>query len=474
MGNWKYATINTDHKWVSMDDETLGIYNELDCRATAMLMRKGKGILKDYNNYEFWNNEVKPLIPAAMAMQKRGLPVSIERRNKHLETYRTVRDECDETIAEFAASHGMDDFNPGSPPQRAELLYRRLGLPKKTKQGRITTDQDALLKLWDKFSEESVRPLLEALLHRSRVNTILTRYLNFPLDPDGRVRPTVKMFGAKTLRYAYENPPMQQWVKEIRGIVHDSNKRLIAFDYSALEARILAYQFNDTRDIECFENKWDLHLITTNDLFQLGLADYEGWDKTQWDAKAKENEEARTASKSFRFGKAYGGSATSMRTRSFCPCDRWGCSAKLPPTLNRDMMIRAEFEWNQTHREYEATIASIIDEVRNKRYYTSPFGFTRFFTKPFGTPDHPGEAERELRNFFGQHPAAAIINRAQRKAEAAGLPIIFQMHDALMLLSEPEQADDHIDQMTRIMEEPVPEINNTSFPVDVKVGDSWA
>ena len=475
--SWKYSTVNTSHKWVGLDDDVIALYNHNDCLATALLMRKAPEILAEHNNFEFWKNQVKPLIPAAMDMQMRGLPVDLEVRKAHQERLRTVRAECDQTIFEFAASHGMDGFNINSPVQKADLLYKRIGFKPRKNKGKISTDQSALLSIWNGLlkREEDLRPLLEALLHRSRVNTILIRYLNFPVDPDSVVRPTIKMFGTKTMRYAYESPPLQQWVKEIRNIIHAPDGYVfISADYRALEARILAYQFNDTRDIECFEKGWDLHLVTANDLFDLGIGEkFETLDSSGWDELAKTAAQERLPSKNYRFGKAYGGSAASMKTKSFCPCNRWGCDTELPPTLDRNKMIAAEFAWNQQHKDYEDNIAGIIRRVRETKTYVSPFGLTRYFTKPFGSELRPGEAERELRNFFGQHPAAMIINGSQRLAYEAGLPICLQMHDALSMICLESEADARVETLRAIMERPIPELNNISFPVDIEIGQTW-
>lgn len=476
---YRHTLVTTAHKWLNLSDSTIGLYNHNDCLATALLARKAPAILSAHSNLDFYEREVRPLIPAAISMQLRGLPVDLERRREKRESLRTVRDECDATISDFAASYGLDSFNANSPPQRADLLYARCGFRPRSKNGSVTTDQDALLSIWRtlKPKQETLRPLLEALLHRSRIQTILSRYLNFALDPDGKVRPTAKLFGAKTMRYAYEDPPMQQWVREIRDIIAAPPGYVIqTFDYSALEARLLAYQFEDSRDIECFEKGWDIHLVTANDLFKLSLVptgDFSSWGRARWKEEKDTHEERRTASKNYRYGKAYGGSAATMKTRTFCPCERWGCSKDLPPTLSRDLMVRAEFEWNIQHRDYESRVESVISSVRKTRTYRSPFGFTRYFPKPFGTSTSPSEGERELRNFFGQHPAAVIINRAQVRAEAAGLSIILQMHDALSILSREEEAESDRARMLEIMQTPVPELGNLVIPVDVKSGERW-
>ena len=66
-----------------------------------------------------------------------------------------------------------------------------------------------------------------------------------------------------------------------------------------------------------------------------------------------------------------------------------------------------------------------------------------------------------------------IINRAQREAHKAGLPICFQMHDALSMICKRTEADARIETLKAIMERPIPELGNVSFPVDIKVAQTW-
>ena len=118
--------------------------------------------------------------------------------------------------------------------------------------------------------DEGAQPILEALFHRSRLQTIDERYLNVEPHPDGRVRARVKMYGTKTYRFAYAEPALQQMPPECRHFfVPPPGSILISVDYSQLEARLLAYLAHDETSIRVFQAGGDVHTANAADLFNL-------------------------------------------------------------------------------------------------------------------------------------------------------------------------------------------------------------
>jgi len=474
-----YSTVTTSHKWLNIPDDTLGLYNYLDCLATAKLAEAFPQILKEHSNWETWQNEIKPLIEPSISMSLRGLPVDRASLTSYKTSLTKQLAECDNFVREFA-----DDWDfpytetfPNSGPQVASLLYETLGFrcKKRTDSGAPSVDQEALSRLLRDLlkREKPYLPLLHALFHRSRLQTIKERYLNFTISPDNRVRPRVKLFGTKTMRYAYENPPLQQWPKEIRHIISTTGTPnvIVSADYEQLEARIFAYMASETRDITAFEKGWDVHSLLAADIFDLPMPKFETWNKQQWTDFKQTHKDERDFAKTFRYGKMYGGSADTMKTKLFCPCERWGCAAKsdTPKTQSRAQALKAEARWAATRGKSEQFFTALVSKTRQTNYYTTVFGFRRYFLKPWNT----GEAERELRNFPIQYTAATIINRAQVKLHAEGCPIIMQNHDELTIETPKQFAPHWVKRMRLHMEAPVPELGNVSFPVSINVGETW-
>lgn len=475
-GRDHHQSVTTAHKWLNIDDRTLGRYNHLDCYATALLARKHKDFLAKHGNLEFYQREVAPLVPAAIAMGRVGIPINLAAKRKYSRALHSKLAECDEVCREFADQAGLHhtDKFPNSDKQVGALLYDKLGFRcrKHTPTGGRSVDQEALGRLLKHLlkRERDYVPLLHALLHRSRLQTIKERYLDFSVDPDGRLRPTVKMFGTKSLRYAYSDPPVQQWVKELRHIVQaPEGYTIVGADYEQIEARILAYLSGDEADIEAFERGWDVHSIMTAEAFGYDHKPWPDMEPRDWREFKERYEGPRVACKTIRYGQAYGGSADTMKVKTFCPCERWGCAAKNPTTPTREAAERAQIYWQHAHRRVLDWQDELIRETRRRNHYTSPFGFRRYFWKPWG-----GEAERELLNFPIQHTAATIINRAQRRLHAVGAPVFMQMHDYLGLLVPANESDLWAEQLEKTMTEPVPELGGVNFPVDLTVSTSWA
>ncbi|KKK49096.1 hypothetical protein LCGC14_3138520, partial [marine sediment metagenome] len=314
-------------------------------------------------------------------------------------------------------------------------------------------------------------PALHALFHRSRLSTIDTRYLEVEVDDDERVRPTIKLYGAKTGRLAYADPALQQWPPEIRHILRPrAGCVFLAADYGQLEARISAYLSGDPIDLAVFNQTWapndphgDIHARNACALF--------GYDIKAWADLNINHTATRNFAKTWRFGVGYGGAPDSVQMKIYCPCTQWGCAEKLPPMLDlkRHEIALAARRWEIEHKVYVEWREQLVrDVLKNNGWYESPWGYKRLFLQPM-----PG-LRNEVYNNPMQHGAAQIINRAMVELhEQHQAPMVLVMHDELML-EVPEGDVDHWSSVvTEVMQRPVPELGGASLPVNVSVGEDW-
>jgi DNA polymerase-1 len=359
----------------------------------------------------------------------------------------------------------------GSTKKLRKFLFEQLQLKptKKTeKLGLSSTDQEALFQILKglRKKDEHARPAVEALFHRSRLKTLLQRYMNFDIDPDGRVRAQVKMYGTKTMRFAYAEPPLQQFPKELWGMfVAAPGKIYLACDYAQLEAKLLAYLSADESSICVFRDGMDVHRQNGMDLF--------GYTPKQWDGQPDVNA-ARTFAKTFLYGLSYGGAAESMKLKLFCPCPR--CADKVPPVLNikRTEVAVAERRWFQKHPAVRVFQRETARFVRQHHYYLSPLfpGAKRYLSAPWSK-----DLDREIKNIPMQFGAALLMNNRQvRLHEELKAPIVLQRHDEFMLeipASPGRLVDQWAADVCGIMEAPIEGLGNVSFNVDVEVGESW-
>lgn len=83
----------------------------------------------------------------------------------------------------------LGELNVRSSKQLAQFLYVTLGLPKKTRQGKVTTDETALNQLFIKTNHEFLKKILEL---RGLENN-MSKYGNLKMDENNRVHTTYKL-----------------------------------------------------------------------------------------------------------------------------------------------------------------------------------------------------------------------------------------------------------------------------------------
>jgi len=90
--------VTTDHKWLQLPDEVVARYNSYDCLATARAARAIKQQMRVNGQWEYFQEEVWPLLPAVMAMQGRGLPYDSIRKGVYRKRLRKELKECDDRL----------------------------------------------------------------------------------------------------------------------------------------------------------------------------------------------------------------------------------------------------------------------------------------------------------------------------------------------------------------------------------------
>jgi DNA polymerase-1 len=206
--------------------------------------------------------------------------------------------------------HAGEEFNIGSPPQLAVILYEKLRLPilKRTMKGRApSTDADVLEKLREHHS------IVDALLQFRELSKLKSTYLD-ALPPlvrpeTGRIHTTYNQVGAATGRLSSVNPNLQNI--PVRGETGRQIRRafvpggparlLLVADYSQIELRVLAHLSGDEALAEAFAGEQDIHAATAGKVF--------GLPPEQVDP------ELRRRAKVVNYGLAYGMNAFGLASR---------------------------------------------------------------------------------------------------------------------------------------------------------------
>jgi DNA polymerase-1 len=172
--------------------------------------------------------------------------------------------------------HAGEQFNIGSPPQLAQILYEKLRLPilKRTIKGRApSTEADVLEKLRDHH------PIVDALLAYRELAKLKSTYLDAlpPLvkSKTGRIHTTYNQVGAATGRLSSVNPNLQnipvrgELGRQIRRafIPGGPDRVLLVADYSQIELRVMAHLSGDEAMAEAFAAGKDFHAATAAKVF---------------------------------------------------------------------------------------------------------------------------------------------------------------------------------------------------------------
>ena len=350
-----------------------------------------------------------------------------------------------QVMADLSALVGHDvDINLGSPAQVGKVLYEELGLPvsNRTATGNPSTDAGTLGMLADRY------PVVQTMLDFKEVSTLQTRYLTkFPAEfnyaLDGRAHPNHMQAVVPSGRFSVNDPHYQTLPKKYRYEIGTENEsglaagsvvgvengkqvldlnfrnfvgspqgaRIVGFDYSQVELRVLAGESGEPALLRAFESGADVHKATAALLFGVGV------DQV--------SPEQRQRAKTGNFSLMYGAG---------------------PKNLSEQLRISLE-EARELYDTYFRVYSSVgawkesqIAFGRQHGYVRTKFG-RKIVIREFDSPDSwiQAKGERLCVNAPIQGSAADYMKiamvRADAAIKAAGLQdqvaLVMNIHDAL-------------------------------------------
>src|SRR4029079_5211798 len=166
------------------------------------------------------------------------------------------------------------EFHIGSPQQLAEVLFERLGLPRK-RRGKTGYSTDARV-LQAIRGEHEVIPKIERWRELTKLAQTYLDALPQLLGADGRLHTTFNQTAATTGRLSSNNPNLQnipirtELGREIRsGFVAEPGNLLVSADYSQVELRLLAHIAGEDVLKEIFRRGEDVHTATAMRVFNV-------------------------------------------------------------------------------------------------------------------------------------------------------------------------------------------------------------
>jgi DNA polymerase-1 len=429
----------------AVDDEAAA--DALLVRALADWQRgeiRGRGLTDLMNEVEL------PLVRVLREMEKAG--VKLDTHRLELISSR-VKAEADELEREIFGMCG-EEFTLGSPKQLEEILFGKLGLPRK-RRGKTGYSTDARV-LQAIRHEHAVIPKIE----RWRELTKLAQtYLDaFPLliAEDGRLHTTFNQTAATTGRLSSNNPNLQnipirtELGREIRScFVAEPGHLLTSADYSQVELRLLAHIAGEDALKEIFEKGEDVHTATAVRVF--------GVTPDQIDPGM------RSKSKMINYGIVYGLSA-------------WGMADRL------DIPQEEADEFIQRYLAGFPAVARFIEETiaqgTEHGYVSTLFGRRRQVPELRARRwELRRQGERFAVNMVIQGTAADIMKVAMVRCDEAlkeaelRSRMVLQIHDELLF----EGPEDEADEVRRIACEQMAGAFELDPPLAVEagVGPDW-
>ena len=354
-----------------------------------------------------------------------------------------------------------EEFNIASPKQLGEILFYKLGLKggRKNKSGLYSTAAEILEKLSEEGHEIASLVLDWRGLQKLK-NTYSDALQNQINKNSGRVHTQFNLTGAMTGRFSSSNPNLQNIpirTEDGRAIrkafIIPEGSKMISFDYSQIELRLLAEVARIDSLKEAFIEGIDIHELTASQVFSV--------------TTEKVTSEMRREAKAINFGIIYGLSAH-------------GLSKQL--NISR---IQAKEYIDSYLRQYPG----IKNYMENTKEYARKFGFvkTLFGRKCFISHINDKNlirrayAERQAINAPLQGAAADIIKRAMRKIYWSiknlnfKSSMILQVHDELVLESPEEEVEKIVPVIKEIMISAPKPLYSMQIPleVDVGIGNNW-
>ncbi len=411
--------------------------------------------LKSISSWDVANDIEMPLIEVLAQMERRGIKIDLEGLK---ELSKTVDKELSGLEKEIYRLAG-EEFNISSPKQLAEILFTKLNIQgriRKTTGGSVSTAASELEKI------RGEHEIVDHILKFRELQKLKTTYIDpFPslVARDGRLHTTYKQTVTATGRLASSEPNLQnipvrtELGQQFRGsFVADKGYKLVAFDYSQFELRILAHISGDKKLIKAFKEGDDIHLRTASEVFDV--------------RPEQVTSHMRRQAKVLNFGIIYG-----MGVRGFAQAARIN-------TEKAKQFIDRYFE------EF-AGVAQFIEDTKKKAYeqggVETIFGRKRELPDIYASmPMLVSQAQRMAVNLPIQGTQAdlmkmtmiSLYKHIEEKYPNDEVRMLLQIHDELVFEIKEDQGEGITKEIKKIMES----VYKLKVPVivEAKEGDDWA
>jgi DNA polymerase-1 len=401
-------------------------------------------IIKSENLSKYQNFENKTINILSL-MEKKGILLDKEYLKK-IESELTIKlENLENKIFEIAGNK----FNINSPKQVSKVLFEDLQIPSKKK----STAEDILKLL--KEDNLIVQFILE-FRSLSKLKSTFVVSLQNHADENNIVRTNYNQVITNTGRLSSNDPNLQnipirteEGRKIRKAFIARKGYKLVAFDYSQIEIRILANLSQEETLINAFKNNIDIHTLTASQLFNVTIEDV--------------STEQRRIGKTINFGLIYGQSGRRM-------AEELGIEVKYANKYKKDFFKNYEKIKPYFEKELEFAKENQYVLTENKRVINIPdIRSSNSFVR--------SHAEKAANNASIQGTASDIIKQAMIDVynfifrNNFNANILLQVHDELVIEIEELEVEKLSKEIQNIMQN----CYEMSVPLEVeyKIADNW-
>ena len=410
------------------------------------LHQKVIDMLQKNEQYNLYKDVELPLTTVLAKMEIEGFPIDRDVLESINVKYKMILEDIKKTIFALIGH----ELNLNSPRQVGELIYDELQLKKKGKS--MSTDIDVLKSLIDKH------PVISYIIEYRKYNKIVSSYteaLKDSIYEDDKIHAIYNQALTTTGRLSMSEPNLQnisirdEEGKEIRKafFYKDHKYKLLSFDYSQIELRMLASIANIPDLIEVFNSSKDIHTSTAMKVFNV-----------------EENEVTslmRRKAKAVNFGIVYG-------------ISDWGLAQQIDVSPMEAHDIIANFyDAYKGLKEYED---NTIEFAKKEGYAKTILNRRRYLP-------NINSLNRNLREFSYraavnttiQGSAADLIKVAMIEIDKLldnyNTKMVLQIHDELIFKVDMNEYDELKDKIKNIMENAIK--LRCKLEVEGDLGDTW-
>ena len=462
-------------------DEAEFAYNAKDCCVTREIFPIVRRNAKELGTWEGYLRTMS-VMPSLLGMMIRGVKINLEKKGKLGTEFRQLSSHHQKELADYTGK----DWNVNSPAQMQTLLYGAkgiggLGLPPQhnRKTGKLTTDADALKALRRKYPKN---PVLDHILQSRKFGKLASTYADMKVDSDGRIHTSYGIVSTWRLSSSespfgsggnLQNIPVRS--KEGRLIrtlfIPDEGKVLLASDLSQAEARVVAWEAGDLRQISLFEKGWDIHWENAKLIFNLpSNLSYHPKERyfEQTIGREVTHKELRDVSKTVvhagNYGMGWGKLQQILAGQGFF----------FEAIVCKQLLLR--------HRSSNPVIGqwqdAVRSQVRSTRVLISSFGRKREFMGRLNDSLYRSAYAFSPQNTVGEILQVAIQRIWRTIPE---VEILLNVHDEVMVQVHPSNVKGVLPRIKKAMEIPIQVKERANplaereliIPADFKIGWNW-